>query len=346
MCGEDGLPISGASSRVLSMDRDGIRYHFEESSCRMRIEGDWGWEMLHLIKKVGDSTLRTGDTPSSSKCCWGLGGRRAPTGDKEWPQERQRGKWTYSGKHLILNNQYERKPSSPPKTENPASIDSIGIGSKRWSSLVSHLLALSFMGSFLMMVKEASRRATTGGRSRPQPESTAQAATQQGPSRIAATTARSQAERRIQRLYKSSHTAKEMTWHATGKCTEPSKMQHPVAGRAWKDFDTKYLDFAAEPRNVRLGLAADGFNPFGNLSQSYNMWPVILTTYNLPSWLCMKESSFMLTLLIPGPKSPGKDIDVYLRPLIDDLRNLWAKPGVETIDVATCLKFNTRAMVL
>nr|GFA86863.1 hypothetical protein [Tanacetum cinerariifolium] len=26
---------------------------------------------------------------------------------------------------------------------------------------------------------------------------------------------------RLQRLYKSSHTAKEMIWHATGKCTEP-----------------------------------------------------------------------------------------------------------------------------
>ncbi|GKD43116.1 hypothetical protein Tco_1267761 [Tanacetum coccineum] len=112
------------------------------------------------------------------------------------------------------------------------------------------------------------------------------------------------------------------------------------------DFDTKYPDFAAEPRNVRLELAADGFNPFGNLSQSYSMWPVILTTYNLPPWLCMKESSFMLTLLIPGPKSPGKDIDVYLRPLIDDLKVLWAKPGVETIDVATGLKFNMRAMFL
>ncbi|GJX14697.1 hypothetical protein Tco_0206455 [Tanacetum coccineum] len=113
---------------------------------------------------------------------------------------------------------------------------------------------------------------------------------------------------RLQRLSKSSHTAKEMTWHATGKCTEPGKMQHPVDGRAWKEFDTKYPDFAAKPRSVRL-------------------------------------SYFILTLLIPGPKSPGKDIDVYLRPLIDDLKDLWAKPGVETIDVDTCLKFNMRAMV-
>nr|GEY62928.1 hypothetical protein [Tanacetum cinerariifolium] len=120
-------------------------------------------------------------------------------------------------------------------------------------------------------------------------------------------------------IFNEIHTAKEMIRHATGKCTEPGKMQHPVGGRAWKKFDTKYPDFAKEPRNVRLGLAAFGFNPFGNLSQAYSMWLVILATYNLPLWLCMKESSFRLTLLIPGPKSPGKDIDVYLRPLIEDL---------------------------
>nr|GFB50998.1 hypothetical protein [Tanacetum cinerariifolium] len=74
--------------------------------------------------------------------------------------------------------------------------------------------------------------------------------------------------------------------HATGKCMEP-------------------------------GLAADGFNPFGNLSQAYNI-----------------------------PKSPGKDINVYLRPLIDDLKVLWALKGVKTIYVAIEQKFNMRVMVL
>nr|GEZ60560.1 hypothetical protein [Tanacetum cinerariifolium] len=77
-----------------------------------------------------------------------------------------------------------------------------------------------------------------------------------------------------------------MTWHATGKYTEP-------------------------------GLAADGFNLFGSLSQSYSI-----------------------------PKSSGKDIDVYFRSLIDDLKDLWAKTGVETIDVATSQEFNIRLMVL
>nr|GEX56837.1 hypothetical protein [Tanacetum cinerariifolium] len=70
----------------------------------------------------------------------------------------------------------------------------------------------------------------------------------------------------------SSHTAKEMIWHATGKCMEPSKMQHPVDGRAWTNFDTK--------------------------------------------------------------------------PLIEDLKVLWDRKGVETIDVAFGQKFNMRAMVL
>ncbi|GJZ72974.1 hypothetical protein Tco_0637120 [Tanacetum coccineum] len=151
---------------------------------------------------------------------------------------------------------------------------------------------------------------------------------------------------RLQCLYKSCHTAKEMTWHATGKCTELGKMKHPVDGREWKNFDTRYLKFVTKPRNVGLRLAANGFNPFGNLSQSYSMCPIILATYNLPPWLCMKESYLMLTLLIPGPKSLGKDIDVHLRPLIDDLKDLWALKGVETIDVSTGQKFNMRAMVL
>ncbi|GKA62397.1 reverse transcriptase domain-containing protein [Tanacetum coccineum] len=120
---------------------------------------------------------------------------------------------------------------------------------------------------------------------------------------------------RLQSLYKSNHTIKHMTWHATGKSTEN-------------------------------GLAADGFNLFGNLSQSYNMWSVMLTTYNLPSWLCMKETYFMLTLLIPGPKSLGKDIDVYLRHLIDNLKELWKLKGVKTINAVTGKEFKIRAMLL
>nr|GEX83687.1 hypothetical protein [Tanacetum cinerariifolium] len=38
---------------------------------------------------------------------------------------------------------------------------------------------------------------------------------------------------------------------------------------------------------------------------------------------------FHVDVVNSGPKSLGKDIDVYLRPLINELKDLWAKPGNE-----------------
>lgn len=39
----------------------------------------------------------------------------------------------------------------------------------------------------------------------------------------------------------------------------------------------------------------------------------------------------MLSMLISGPKQPENDIDIYLRPLIEDLKVLW-EVGVEVFD--------------
>ena len=59
------------------------------------------------------------------------------------------------------------------------------------------------------------------------------------------------------------------------------------------------------------------------------MSPVILMPYNMPPWRCMKQEFLMMALLIPGHPAPSKDIDVYLQPLIDELKELWGK-GVQT----------------
>ena len=53
----------------------------------------------------------------------------------------------------------------------------------------------------------------------------------------------------------------------------------------------------------------------------------------------------MLTLLIPGKKQPGNDIDVYLQPLIEDLQELWNN-GVNIYDAFTNTVFNLRAILL
>ena len=90
-------------------------------------------------------------------------------------------------------------------------------------------------------------------------------------------------------------------WHHTRRSTEDGLMRHLADGQSWKEFDRRYPSFTRDPRNVRLGLAADSFNPFGNMSISYSMWPVVLIAYNLHPWLCMKAPYMILTLLIPGP---------------------------------------------
>jgi Transposase family tnp2 len=39
----------------------------------------------------------------------------------------------------------------------------------------------------------------------------------------------------------------------------------------------------------------------------------------------------MMSLMISGPKQPGNDIDVFLAPLIEELKSLWEK-GVRVWD--------------
>jgi hypothetical protein len=77
---------------------------------------------------------------------------------------------------------------------------------------------------------------------------------------------------------------------------------------------------------------------------AYSVWPVIAIPINLPPWVCMKQPNFILTLLIPGPKSPGRDIDVFLEPLIDDLHLLFEK-GVRTYDASMSQHFQLHAAV-
>jgi hypothetical protein len=84
---------------------------------------------------------------------------------------------------------------------------------------------------------------------------------------------------------------------------------------------------------------------FGNMSTSHSTWPVMLVLYNLPPWICMKQTSFILSLVIPGPSSLGMDIDVYLQPLIDELLELW-NVGVRTFDASKMEHFNMRAQLI
>ncbi|XP_073295278.1 uncharacterized protein [Primulina huaijiensis] len=150
--------------------------------------------------------------------------------------------------------------------------------------------------------------------------------------------------RRLQRLYASTTTAKHMRWHHE-HVHGGDAMCHPSDSVAWKHLDEKYPSFAKESRNVRLGLSADGFQPFGQSGKQYSSWPIILTPYNLPPWMCMKDQYMFLTVLVPGPKNPKEKIDVFMQPLIAELKDLWSI-GVETYDIVSKTNFKLHAALL
>jgi hypothetical protein len=56
----------------------------------------------------------------------------------------------------------------------------------------------------------------------------------------------------------------------------------------------------------------------------------------------MKDPYMIMSLLIHGPKVPGNDIDVYLQPLMDDLKELWIE-GVPTYDASMHENFKLHA---
>jgi hypothetical protein len=148
--------------------------------------------------------------------------------------------------------------------------------------------------------------------------------------------------KRIQRLYMSEESAKQMTWHKNGLRFKDAEgrlnMGHPSDGKAWQNFDAKHPDKANDARNVRIAIATDGFNPYGMSASAYSCWPVFVIPLNLPPGVLMQRKTIFLSMIIPGPDYPGKNLSVFMQPLVDDLHHSWHH-GTLTYDRATKTNF-------
>ena len=148
---------------------------------------------------------------------------------------------------------------------------------------------------------------------------------------------------RFKRLFANTKDAKLLRWHEKER-KKDGKLRHPADSPQWRNIDRQFKEFGSDPRNLRIVLSTDGMSPFGSMSSRHSTWPVLLSIYNLPPWLCMKRKYIMMSLLIQGPRQPGNDIDVYLAPLIEDLQKLW-KDGIPVWDAYSKEVFQLRAMV-
>jgi hypothetical protein len=61
-----------------------------------------------------------------------------------------------------------------------------------------------------------------------------------------------------------------LIWHKNEASTN-GLIQSAPCFKSWKQIYEKWLDFAIEAQNIRLGLALDGVNPFKNLSSCHSI---------------------------------------------------------------------------
>jgi hypothetical protein len=116
-----------------------------------------------------------------------------------------------------------------------------------------------------------------------------------------------------------------MRWHKEGirDSEDINIMSHPADVEAWHTLDCFDPEFARDLRSVRLGLSMDDFQPYNSDSTTYSCWPIFVMSYNLPPNKCLKEGFIFLALVILGPKEPKKQMYIFLRPLMEELKELW-----------------------
>ena len=104
---------------------------------------------------------------------------------------------------------------------------------------------------------------------------------------------------RLQCLFMVEETARQMTWHKTGKRTQLDAygklvIVHTSDGEAWKRFDALHDDKAVDPRHPRVTISTNGFSVFGLTAAQYSCWHVFFFPLNLPLDRLCKERTFSL----------------------------------------------------
>ena len=93
-------------------------------------------------------------------------------------------------------------------------------------------------------------------------------------------------------------------------------------GRVWQSFKVNSdCSFFKDLHNIALVLNVDWFKPFKR--SEYKVGGIYMNILNLPRTERYKRKWTMLIGLIPGPNEPKENINSFLKPLVDDLIELW-----------------------
>ena len=93
-------------------------------------------------------------------------------------------------------------------------------------------------------------------------------------------------------------------------------------GNVWKEHQfIEGQPFLSNPGNLSLMLNIDWFNPYDHTP--YSAGVVYFVVQNLPRNERFKLENVIIAGLIPGPVEPKRDVNSYLAPIVDDLKQLF-----------------------
>lgn len=109
-----------------------------------------------------------------------------------------------------------------------------------------------------------------------------------------------------------------------GRKKRPNKLCDVYDGQMWKHFecDENGLPFLMAKHNYLLMLNCDWFQPYKHTCFSVGVLYLVLQ--NLPRELRFKRENIIIVGVIPGPGEPSMNINTYLYPLVEELKQLWA----------------------
>jgi hypothetical protein len=130
---------------------------------------------------------------------------------------------------------------------------------------------------------------------------------------------------RLLHMFRSPAISRLLTFYSDNPNIDNGVMKSVADSPTWKHIDTDIdVSFGQEPWNLRLAMSLDGINLFPHTNSTHSTWPVLMFLYNLPPHLVTKKFFIQLCILISGKLSPtNENIDVFIRPLLEELQQLW-----------------------
>ena len=59
-------------------------------------------------------------------------------------------------------------------------------------------------------------------------------------------------------------------------------MRMSMDGSTFNEIEEEWPHFKEDPRNLKLSLAMDGVNLFGNMRSTHSVWPIFVINNNIP----------------------------------------------------------------